>query len=265
MGSPGRPPGRLPEMDLLLLSNSTNFGGTMFHHAAEAFVEVVGTDSVVFIPYALADWDDYADRVATAFRGLGIEAHSAHRTDDPARAILEAKVVMMGGGNTFRLLDTLHGLGVVSGLGQRVRIGSTRYLGASAGTNVVCPSIRTTNDMPICQPPTFSAIGLLPFQINLHYVDPDPESTFMGETRDERIAEFLEENDCPVLAMYEGSWLRVTGNRATVSGPARLFQRSGCEDFRDGADVSHLLALTPRYDQGRRPSQPHSGRMQSQR
>ncbi len=126
---------------------------------------------------------------------------------------------MMGGGNTFRLLDTLAGLGVVEGLSARVRAGETRYLGASAGTNVACPTIRTTNDMPICQPASFDALGLIPFQINLHYVDPDPTSTFMGETREERIEEFLEENHCPVLALYEGSWLRVSKGRATVTGP----------------------------------------------
>ncbi len=240
-------------MDLLLLSNSTNYGSTMFHHAAEAFIDVTGTDTVTFIPYALADWDDYADRVTAAFDALGISVISAHRSEDPRRAILEAEVVMMGGGNTFRLLDTLQHLDVTGELGQRVRSGATRYLGASAGTNVACPTIRTTNDMPICQPRTLAAMGLLPFQINLHYVDVDPSSTFMGENRDERIVEFLEENDCPVLALYEGSWLRISGDRATVTGPARLFRRGCSEDFIDGADVSSLMTLTPRYDDGRRP------------
>ena len=118
---------------------------------------------------------------------------------------------------------------------------------------MTCPTIRTTNDMPICQPPTFDALGLVPFQINLHYVDADPASTFMGETRDERIAEFLEENDCQVLAMYEGSWLRVEDAHATVSGPARLFHREGMEAFADGVDVSPLLALSPAFDGGPRP------------
>ena len=107
--------------------------------------------------------------------------------------------------------------------------------------------------MPICEPATLSAIGLLPFQINLHYVDVDPQSTFMGESRDERIVEFLEENDCPVLAMYEGSWLRVTDDVAQVTGPARLFRRDGCETFANGADVSHLLDSAPGFDGGRRP------------
>lgn len=240
-------------MDLLLLSNSMNHGSTMFSHAAEAFAEVAAGARVTFVPFALAEWDDYADRVTAALGAFGIEVESAHRSSAPDRAILDADVVMMGGGNTFRLLDTLYGLGVVAGLGRHVRDGSTRYMGASAGTNVACPTIRTTNDMPICLPPTFEALHLVPFQINLHYVDPDPTSTFMGETREERIEEFLEENDCPVLALYEGSWLRVQGDRATVTGRSRLFERTGRHDFGTGLDVSSLLHLTPAYDDGRRP------------
>jgi dipeptidase E len=240
-------------MELLLLSNSTNYGSTMFHHAATAFREVVGDDIVTFVPFALADWDDYTDRVTDAFAALDIEVRSAHRSKAPDRAILDAEVLMMGGGNTFRLLDSLAGLGVLGGLGRNVIDGSTRYMGASAGTNVACPSIRTTNDMPICLPPSFEALGLVPFQINLHYVDADPTSTFMGETREERISEFLEENDCPVLAMYEGSWMRVSGRTAAVTGRARLFERTGNQAFEDGVDVSHLLDLEPRFDGGRRP------------
>ena len=240
-------------MDLLLLSNSTNYASTMFAHAAAAFNEVAAGEKVTFVPFALADWDDYADRVTAALGSLDIDVMSAHRSATPGRAILDAGVVMMGGGNTFRLLDSLYRLGVIEGLSQNVRDGSTRYMGASAGTNVACPTLRTTNDMPICQPPSFTALGLIPFQINLHYVDADPASTFMGESRDERIEEFLEENDCPVLAMYEGSWLRVSGEAASVTGPARLFQRAGREAFQDGVDVSQLLHLTPRFDDGRRP------------
>lgn len=240
-------------MDLLLLSNSTNFGEPMYAHAAEALVDITQGSCVTFVPFALADWDDYADRAIRAFALHGIEAVSSHRSHAPDQAILEAEVLMVGGGNSFRLLDSLHGLGVIEGVRERVRDGRTRYIGASAGTNVACPSIRTTNDMPICLPPTFGSFGLVPFQINLHYVDPDPNSTWMGETRDERISEFLEENDCPVLAMYEGSWLRVSGSSARVTGPARLFERTGVESFANGVDVSQLLDLEPFFDGGIRP------------
>ena len=240
-------------MELLLLSNSTNYGAQMFAHAATAFKDVVAGATVTFIPYALADWDDYADRVTHALGAIGIEVVSAHRSNSPDRLIRNAEVVMMGGGNTFRLLDSLYGLGVIDDLGTHVRAGTTRYMGASAGTNIACPTIRTTNDMPICQPPSFTALGFLPFQINLHYFDADPASTFMGESREERITEFLEENHCPVLALYEGSWLRVSGTTATVTGRARLFQRSSCEAFDDGVDVSDLLDLSPLFDGGVRP------------
>ena len=240
-------------MELLLLSNSTNYGAQMFAHAAAAFKDVVAGATVTFIPYALADWDDYADRVTAALGAFGIDVTSVHRSESPGRAIREAEVVMMGGGNTFRLLDALYGLDVINDLGGQVRDGTTRYMGASAGTNIACPTIRTTNDMPICQPPSFNALGFLPFQINLHYVDADPASTFMGESREERINEFLEENYCPVLALYEGSWLRVSGSTATVTGKARLFQRTGCEAFDDRVDVSELFHLTPQFDGDTRP------------
>jgi len=240
-------------MELLLLSNSTNYGGSMFSHAAEAFAGVSAGDVVTFVPYALANWDDYADRATAALGAFGIDVVSAHRFSAPDAAILRAKVLMMGGGNTFRLLDSLYALDVIEALSRRVREGDTRYVGASAGTNVACPTIRTTNDMPICRPPSFKALGLLPFQINLHYIDPDPASMFMGETREERIDEFLEENDCPVLGLYEGSWLRVSGNKAEVTGRARLFQRTGSDIYCDGLDVSELLYSTPTFDGGRRP------------
>jgi dipeptidase E len=240
-------------MELLLLSNSTNFGQVMFSHAAAEVVEVAAGDPVTFVPFALADWNDYADRVTYALGELGLEVTSAHRSVAPDRAILEAKVLLMGGGNTFRLLDSLYELGVVEGLGERVRDGVTRYMGASAGTNVACPTIRTTNDMPICLPPRFEALGLVPFQMNLHYFDADPLSTYMGETRENRIEEFHEENDCPVLAMYEGSWLRVSADEAHVTGPARLFERDAIEAFEGGADVSNLLRSKPTFDGGVRP------------
>ena len=240
-------------MELLLLSNSTNYDSQTFSHAAAAFNEVTNGATVTFIPFALADWDEYAHKIGAAFAAMGINAVSAHHSPAPDRAILEAEVVMMGGGNSFRLLDSLYSLDVLDGLAANVASGATRYMGASAGTNVACPTIRTTNDMPICHPPSFAALGLVPFQINLHYFDADPASTFMGETRNERIAEFLEENNCPVLAMYEGSWLRVSGETAVVTGRSRLFERTGCESFADRVDVSQLLDLTPEYDGGRRP------------
>lgn len=240
-------------MELLLLSNSTNHGEAMYAHAASQLAEVAAGDRVTFVPYALADWDDYADRAIRAFGTHGIEAVSAHRSGAPDRAILDAEVLMVGGGNTFRLLDSLRGLGVLEGVGARVRSGECRYMGASAGTNVACPTIATTNDMPICRPTGFEAFGLVPFQVNLHYIDLDPASTHMGESREERIAEFLEENDCRVLALYEGAWLRVSGATARVTGSAHVFGRHGSTSLLDGGDVTDLLADRPSFGGGRRP------------
>ncbi len=241
-------------MELLLLSNSMNHGSTMFAHAAADLIDLVAGAQVAFVPYALADWDDYAARVEAALGLLDIDVVPVHRAQAPDTAIRGAEVVLVGGGNTFRLLDSLQRLGVDAELAERVRRGETRYVGSSAGTNVVCPTIRTTNDMPICRPRSFHALGLLPFQVNLHYVDADPGSTYMGETRDERIQEFLEDNDCPVLALYEGSWLRVSGERATVQGPGRLFARHGVDDLVSGDDVTPLLRASPIFDQGVRPA-----------
>jgi dipeptidase E len=125
------------------------------------------------------------------------------------------------------------------------------YLGASAGTNMACPSLRTSNDMPIVEPRSFQALRLVPFQINPHYIDPDPSSRHMGETRQARIAEFLEENDVPVLGLREGSWLRISGSTATIGGLAggRLFTRNAePRDLPARADVSLLLGVHPHFD-----------------
>jgi dipeptidase E len=125
-------------------------------------------------------------------------------------------------------------------------------MGSSAGTNMSCPTVRTTNDMPIVEPPSFEAFGLIPFQINPHYLDPDPASTHMGETREERIVQFLEQNDVAVLGMREGAWLRRQGSALALGGTtgARLFRRDRQpEEFGDGADLSFLLDLAPGFDQ----------------
>jgi dipeptidase E len=163
--------------------------------------------------------------------------------------------VFVGGGNTFRLLDALQRTGLLVVLRARVLDGLP-YMGASAGTNIAAPTIRTTNDMPIVEPATFSALGLVPFQINPHYLDADPASTHNGETREQRIGEFLEENDVAVLGLREGTWLRVDGPRASIggtavsslaAGPAMVFSRADGAREVDG-DISSLLAADARYD-----------------
>jgi dipeptidase E len=148
--------------------------------------------------------------------------------------------VFVGGGNTFRLLDQLQRTGLAAAIAARCAAGMP-YVGSSAGTNVATPSIRTTNDMPIVQPMSFAALALVPFQINPHYLDPDPGSRHMGETREERIRQFHEEWPTPVLGLREGAWVRVEGDRATLCGTtgARLFLRGAPpRELATGADLS---------------------------
>jgi dipeptidase E len=204
-----------------------------------------------FVPYALAEHDAYTQRVRTVLHPLGIEVIGLNAVPNPREVVAEAEVLFVGGGNTFRLLRSVQQLGLVKVVRQRVLAGELSYLGSSAGTNHACPTIRTTNDMPIVQPTSFEAFGLVPFQINPHYQDADPRSTHMGETREERIRQFLEENDVPVLGMREGAWLRCRGRELTLQGQtgALLFQR-GTEPtpYEAAADLSFLLNRPTQFD-----------------
>ena len=238
--------------DLLLLSNSTMFGRELLEHALEAIADLLGTvRRVHFVPYALADHDGYTARVQSALAPLGAMLIGVHRAPEPRQAIEEAEAVFVGGGNTFRLLRSLQQLGLLEPVRRRVLEGSLRYMGASAGTNVACPTLRTTNDMPIVQPVSFEAFGLVPFQVNPHYLDPVPDPAHMGETRERRIEEFLEENDVPVLGMREGAWLRRRGARLRLDGlaGARLFRRGQPpQELGPGTDLAWLLDAPARFD-----------------
>lgn len=237
--------------ELLLLSNSVSPGMAFLEHAREVIGELVPPRSrLLFLPYASADHDRYGRVMSDALAPLDIAVRSAHELTDPAAELASYDAVFCGGGNSFRLLRTLQRTGLVAALRERALAGMP-YLGASAGSNMACPTLRTTNDMPIVQPESFAAIGLIPVQINPHYLDPDPASTHEGETRPQRIAEFLEENDVPVLGLREGSWLRVSGSTAAVGGTtsARLFRRGQeARELEPGADVSYLLEVQPRFD-----------------
>ncbi|HSE25924.1 MAG TPA: dipeptidase PepE [Pyrinomonadaceae bacterium] len=215
---------------LLLISNSTHFGRGYLDHVADEILDFLGsTQTVLFFPYALHDQDGYAAKGKARFNQMGIELTSIHQVPDPRQAIDHAQSIFVGGGNTFRLLNTLYELDLLETIKQRVSEGML-YLGASAGSNIAGPTIRTTNDMPIVEPPSFEALGLVSFQLNPHYIDADPQTTHMGETREERLMQFLEDNETPVLALREGSLLRIENERVLLKGftNGRLF-RKGCE------------------------------------
>lgn len=212
---------------LLLISTSTVFGTRYLEHAFTELREVLGgVRRVLFIPFALQDHAGYAGKARATFEELGFGLDSLHEARDPKRSVEEAEAVFCGGGNTFRLLKALYDLELLPPLRRRVSEGMA-YTGASAGSNLACPTIRTTNDMPIVEPPSFDALALVSFQINPHYVDPLPGSTHMGETRETRIREFHEENEAPVVGLREGAILRVEGDSVQLKGVAgaRIFHR----------------------------------------
>lgn len=211
-------------MRLLLISSSNVHGyGYLDHAEAEIRSILEGLSSVAFVPFALQNHDAYTAKVRERLGLMGFEVTQVRSRAD----VDNAQAIFIGGGNTFRLLKRLYDLGLVEAIRERVLEHHVPYIGSSAGTNVATLSIKTTNDMPIVYPPTFDALALVPFQINPHYLDPDPNSTHKGETREDRIREFLEENETPVVGLREGSMLRVLDDAVTLVGhrSARIFRR----------------------------------------
>lgn len=229
---------------LLLLSNSTNHGGAYLDHAMDAIGAFLGpVRRLCFVPFALRDHEGYGAKARERFARAGIDLRAVPADAAGAAALATAEAVFVGGGNTFRLLDRLQRSGLLEVLRRRAAAGMP-YLGASAGTNIAAPTIKTTNDMPIVEPAGFSALGLVPFQINPHYLDADPSSRHMGETREERLREFLEENETPVVALREGAWLRVDGERGRLEGTngARIFRPGAApEEVAPGSALDELL------------------------
>src|SRR5438067_5443295 len=213
-------------LHILLVSNSTLHGRGYLDHVEEAIRDVLGpARRVLFFPYALHDRDGYATKARARFAAMGYELNSAHSADDPRKAVASADAIFIGGGNTFRLLKALQDFALLEPIRQRVRNG-TPYIGSSAGSNVAGPTIKRTKDMPHVQPRSFDALGLVPFQISPHFQDPDPNSKHMGETQEERILQFLEENETPVVGMREGAWLLCEEGAVTLKGEtgARIFR-----------------------------------------
>jgi dipeptidase E len=231
-------------MRLLLLSNSTNYGAGYLDHAMDAVRDFLGgRRRLVFVPFALKDAASYTAKARARFEPDGIEVVGLTADAAGADLLASAEAVFVGGGNTFRLLDRLQRAGLLDVLRRRASEGML-YLGASAGTNIAAPTIKTTNDMPIVQPAGFEALGLVPFQINPHYLDADPSSRHMGETREDRLREYLEENEIPVLGLREGAWLRREGASLRLAGAAaRIFRRGrDPEEAAPGAVLDDLLS-----------------------
>jgi dipeptidase E len=233
--------------NLLLLSTSTVHGSGFLEYAEEEIRSFLGDRSTVtFVPYARPSGishEEYTGHVREALGSWGFDVVGLHEREDPIRHIHEAEAVFAGGGNTFVLLRELYRTGVLDVLRDRA-VGGLPYMGSSAGSNVAGRTIGTTNDMPIVEPPSFDGLGLVPFNINPHYLDPDPDSTHMGETRETRIGEFHRFNTQPVLGLREGAMLRVVGDGAELLGTrgGRLFRADRePEEVAAGADLSALL------------------------
>lgn len=232
---------------LLLLSNSRNYETGYLEHAESALGNFLGTAvrSVLFVPYAgvTITWDDYTIMAGERFAALGYELVSIHSFDDPVAAVGKAQAIAVGGGNTFHLLDTMSRNGTLEAIRESAHAGAP-YIGWSAGTNVACPTIRTTNDMPIVEPPGFSALGLVPFQINPHYTDA-VLPRHRGETRADRIAEFARvESGMWVVGLREGSILRIEGNEISLQGERdmRVFRGSDApRELQPTDDLAFLL------------------------
>ena len=229
---------------VLLISNSTLYGRGYLDHVEEEIRNfLAAAKTVLFVPFALYNRDAYAGQASARFQAMGYTLESVHRIENPFLAIQRADAIFVGGGNTFRLLKALQDLDLLEPIRRRVKSGAG-YIGSSAGSNVAGPTIKTTKDMPIVQPRSFDSLGLVPFQISPHYLDPDPNSTHMGETQEERILQFLEENETPVVGIREGAWLLIENGGVTLKGDAgaRIFRRGHAPiEVRAGTEISKLV------------------------
>jgi len=232
--------------NLIIASTSTVYGLGYLEYLLPTLEQHFNdTDTIVFIPYARPSGishDDYTNKVAKAFAKIGKKVVGLHTFENPVKAIEEAKGIFTGGGNTFLLVKQLYKTEVMFAL-KAALIKGTPYLGCSAGSNITGLTMETTDDMPIVYPPSFQTLGMVPFNINPHYLDPIEGSTHMGETRETRINEFHVFNTQPVLGLREGSWLEVRGSKITLRGEltARLFRQNQKPiEIEPNSDLSNL-------------------------
>jgi dipeptidase E len=233
--------------NLLLISNSTLHGSGYLDHCADEIKKFLGNrKSVLFIPYARPSGmthDEYTKVARDRFKKIGFDLKGIHEFNDPKAAVEKAEALFIGGGNTFVLLKGLYEAGIVDTIRKRAKEGMP-YIGTSAGSNVACKSIMTTNDMPIVYPPSFNALDLASFNINPHYLDPDPNSKHMGETRETRIKEFHFYNSEYVVGLREGAMLLVKEEDIVLKGTtgARIFKKDGeATEYSPGEKLSFLL------------------------
>lgn len=234
-------------MRLLLISNSTMAGEPYLDYPKQNIKAFLGENikKTLFIPFAgvTFSYDDYAKKVQTRFDEIGYTVDPIHKHADPVKAVEEAEAIVVGGGNTFHLVKTMQEQGLIEAIRKKVLAG-TPYVGWSAGSNVACPTIKTTNDMPIVEPKSFNVFNLVKFQINPHYLDANPDG-HAGETREQRIEEFIEANkDITVVGLREGCMFQLEGNDMQLIGKksARIF-KYGQEayEIEPGGDFSFLL------------------------
>jgi len=232
--------------NLIIASTSTLFGGEYLDYILpELKLFFKDCNTLLFIPFARPSGishEAYTDKVRAAFAKINIDVKGIHEFENQILAIQEAEGIFVGGGNTFLLVSQLYAFQLMDVLANAVKLG-VPYLGTSAGSNITGLTMQTTNDMPIVYPPSFQTLGLIPFNLNPHYLDPDTTLQHNGETRETRIKEFHQFNSAPVLGLREGSWLAVKGDSITLKGnlSARLFRKNQePEELETASDLSNL-------------------------
>ena len=217
-------------MNIILASTSTLFGGNYLEYLKPEIQNLFSeTNEIIFVPFARPggiSHEEYTKKAREFFTQINIKVKGLHEFEDKIEAVNTAKGIFTGGGNTFLLVKTLHEENLMEVLKENVENG-TPYLGCSAGSNIGGLNMKTTNDMPIVYPPSFECMALVPFNINPHYLDPNPDLKHNGETRETRIKEFLTQNDTKVVGLREGNWIRKIGQKITVEGKelTRIFEK----------------------------------------